>query len=97
MWLALYYKDGKPFRRTLRTSNEEDAIKFRDQFFSDLLAEGATIYTGRKPQAKVLDKPNLYIYVRAPFIFKVKGKVLCESWDRDEVEKARDKYFQELA
>jgi hypothetical protein len=93
VWFALYYKNGKVLRRSLRTGNRKDAIKFRDQFFSALLAGGATIYTGRKPQDKVLDKPNLYIYERPPYQFKVKGKVLCESWDRCEVEKARDNFF----
>jgi hypothetical protein len=97
VWFALYYKDGKVLRRSLRTDNRKDAIKFRDQFFSDLLADGSTIYTGRKAQQKVLDKPNLYIYERPPYQFKVKGKVLCESWDRSEVEKARDEYISENA
>ena len=92
VWFALYYKGGKPRRRTLRTSNRKDAVKFRDQFYSDLLADGATIYAGRKAGDKILDKPNLYIYERPPYQFKVKGKVLCESWDRADVERARDAY-----
>ena len=93
LWFALYYRDGKLRRRSLRTSNKNDALLFRNYFFNDLVKDGATIYTGRKPQDKVLDKPNLYIYERAPYQFKVKGKVLCESWDRSEVERARDKFL----
>lgn len=93
VWFALYYKDGKVLRRSLRTGNFKDAVKFRDQFFSDLIADGSTIYTGRKAQQKVLDKPNLYVYARPPYQFKIKGKVLFESWNRSEVEKARDVYL----
>lgn len=92
VWFALYYRGGKPRRRTLRTSNRKDAVKFRDQFYSDLLADGATVYTGRVPKDKIVSKPDLYIYERPPYQFKVKGKVLCESWDRADVEKARDAY-----
>ena len=94
-WFALYYRDGKPFRRALRTNNKKDAVKFRDQFFSDLIADGATVYAGRTAQDKVLDKPSLYVYERAPYLFKVGGKVLCESWDRAEVEAARDAYLRQ--
>ena len=94
-WFALYRKAGKIRRRALRTKNEKDALKFRDQFYSDLLADGATVYSGRQAHDKVQDKPDLYVYERPPYEFKVGGKVLLASWDKDEVIAARDKWIAE--
>jgi hypothetical protein len=96
VWFALYYRDGKALRKTLKTTNKKEAIRARNLFFLELVADGATVYTGRTAQTKVLDKPNLYIYERPPYIFKVKGKVLLESWDPDEIRTARDEYLKNV-
>ena len=94
VWFALYYRNGKTLRKTLKTTDKEEAIRARNSFFAELVSEGATTYTKRTAQDKVIDKPNLYIYERPPYIFKVGGKVLFEGWDRGEVEKARDAYLK---
>lgn len=97
VWFALYYKDGKTFRRSLRTGNKKDAIKFRDQFFSDLLADGSTIYTGRKAQQKILDKPDLYIYKRPAYSVVVKGKLLGFTDSKEEAITMRDTYLKAIS
>lgn len=92
VWFAIYYQDGKTLRKSLKTSSKKVAISLRNKFHQELLGLGATVYVGRKPVDKIVTKPDLYIYERPPYQFKVKGKVLCESWDRADVEKARDRY-----
>ena len=92
VWYALYYKDGKSCRKSLKTDKQKKAIVARDHFFNALTLEGATIYSGRTSKDKIKTKASLYIYTRAPYIFKVGAKVLCESWDRAVVEAARDAY-----
>lgn len=93
LWYANYYRDGKPYRRTLKTPNKKDAFKFRDQFFADLVADGATVYDGKAVADKLKNKPGLYIYERKPFIFKVNGQVIAECNSYAEAEKAREEYF----
>lgn len=93
VWKALYFVDGKAARHSLKVSSEKEAIKARDAFFTSLLKEGATVYTGRSVKDKLKDKPNLYVYERPPYQFRIGAKVLFESWDKDEVVKARDKHF----
>jgi hypothetical protein len=92
IYYALFYKDGKSVRRSLKTSNNKEAVRARNHFYSSLVADGATVYLKRTAQDKIKNKPDLYIYARPPYLLKVNGKVLLESWDRAEVEKARDAF-----
>lgn len=94
LWYAIYYRNGKPYRRSLRTTVEKDALKFRNQFFSDLARDGATVYTGRDIVAKIQDKPNLYIYRRKPVIVKIGGKIIAECDTEAEAEVARDAWLE---
>lgn len=93
-WYAIYYVGPDQRRKSLGTDDEDKALILRDEFFKMLLAKGAKPYAKRTPQQKVLDKPNLYIYERPPYFFRVGGKVLCESWDEDVVRKARNKWLK---
>ena len=94
-WYARYFKNGKEFRKALGAADEKLAIRRRNKFFRELVQQGATIKPRRTPQEKLLDKPDLYIYSRPPYQFKVKGKVLLESWDEKEVREARDTWLLE--
>ena len=94
IWYALYYKGVDQRRKSLGTSDHKEATVLRDAFFQHLLQKGAIPYVKRTPQKKVLDKPDLYIYSQYPYFFKVKGKILFESWDKEEVRKVRDKWIK---
>lgn len=94
VWYAIYYKDGKSCRKSLQTADKKIALRRRGQFLKELVRDGATVYAGRSAKDKLNGKPDLYIYSRPPYQFKIGGKVLCESWDRAEVEAARDAYVK---
>ena len=94
VWYAIYYVGVDQRRKSLGTTDEKEAKDLRDAFFRELLQKGANPYVKRTPQKKVLDKPDLYIYTRPPYQFKVKGKVIFESWDKEEVRKVRDKWLK---
>ena len=94
IWYAIYYVGVDQRRKSLGTTDEKEARDLRDAFFHELFQKGAIPYVRRTPQKKVLDKPDLYIYTRPPFLFKVSGKVLFESWDKEEVRKVRDNWLK---
>lgn len=97
IWSAIYYRNGKIRRRTLRTKDYQTAVKFRDQFYSDLVADnGATVRKGRSVADKLRSNPSLYIYKRPMYFCQITGHgTVAEGDDYKDVEKKRDKWLRE--
>jgi hypothetical protein len=96
VWFTSYYRNGKVCRHSLKTSDKKEAFKLRNKFFSFLLDEGASVYKGRNVNDKLQNKPELYIYKRKPFIFKIKNKVIGEFDTYEEALLARSSYLENL-
>jgi len=87
-----YYKNGRVARKALGTEDYLEAQDLRNQFYARLiLDEGATVRLGRSRDAKLADKPDLYISRRKPYVVMVPGNkpVYCETVE--EARKERDK------
>jgi hypothetical protein len=92
---AIYYLNGSQRRKSTSTGDLEKALNRRNEIYAELINNGATIKRRKTQTEKIItDKRDLYVYSRPPYQFVLKGKVIFESWNKQEVVAARDGYFK---
>jgi len=101
-WKIRYTVDGVLKTKNSYTKDVDEAVKIRDGFFAELLAQGATEkLVGRaNPKTKYPARPpteDIYIHRRRPYIVKVKQKYLGLFDTLEEARAARDKYMARVA
>jgi hypothetical protein len=94
VWFAAYRRNGKAARKSLKTDSPSVATLRRNKFYKSLADQGASIYRGKTVKDKLVNKPDLYIYTRKPFIVQIKGKIIAECDTIEEAYAARDEHFK---
>ena len=96
IWRAYYYVNGHQQRVSLRTKDETLAAVSRDILHQELICKGACWRKKQSVDKKLLNRENLYIHERDPFVVCVKKQIVGSAKTLTEARKLRDRSLRTL-